>query len=460
MKATRLVLEGNVEMVAVQSLKHSRLGRSHRALAVLLSLPLVLAPSAVALADDKEVPMLAQNADPQSVDNIDPAILATMKQQEALQPAVDALYKEHLSAPNSGFAGIAYEGSGLTLYYKGTLSAEMASAVARHGTGGTIAVRPAAHSLAELESDARKVSDAIKAHRSSDIQAVHLANDGSGLVVERVPASVAAEMAAKRARKGKAPVIPAAQIVSDAQLTVPVRITTADTTVELMSDDVTVNAVASRRNDYSPWNGGGRWEAWRLGVSRGTCTTGFGVKNAAGRKFVLSAGHCATPPDYGRQGYLSSLEFMGTIWSERVEYDILLIDDDGSSLIFDGSNTTSNTKVVHSWGYWVANQLVCQSGQTSGTICGLKQLNSTNIIMGCCDSDGDSGYTIYGVIRTSQIDGATAARPGDSGASVFTLDGTGVRAKGIVSAASGSTMYFQDLADVERQYGMYVVTTG
>jgi hypothetical protein len=37
------------------------------------------------------------------------------------------------------------------------------------------------------------------------------------------------------------------------------------------------------------------------------------------------------------------------------------------------------------------------------------------------------------------VDGGTAGRGGDSGGPVFTLDGSGVRAKGIVSAGGGNT---------------------
>lgn len=55
----------------------------------------------------------------------------------------------------------------------------------------------------------------------------------------------------------------------------------------------------------------------------------------------------------------------------------------------------------------------------------------------------------------------TAALGGDSGGPVFTLVGTtGVRAKGIVSGASsgGSTLIWQDWADVISSFNAYPVT--
>ncbi|MGW4680301.1 S1 family peptidase [Micromonospora taraxaci] len=417
--------------------------------ASLVLIPLAMAPSNVALAQDTPKPASEAKPDAQSTENIDPTILATMQEQAKLQPAVQALYEEYVKAPNSGFAGVAFEGPGLTLYFKGSLTTSMTSAVARARAYGPIKVSPAAHSKSELEANAAKISDTIKSRGNSDIQAVSVEHNGSGLVIERIPATQSAQIATRRAAKGKAPIVPAASIIRDAGLSVPVQVTTGEKPIELM---------ASRIDDFSAWNGGGRWESWRNGSLRGTCTTGWGVKNGAGTKFVLTAAHCATAPDIARQGQGSTLETMGPVHSENWGYDIILIGAQGSGLIFDGTATTSNTKPVRSWGYWAANELVCQSGSTSGTICGLKQLNSTDITFNCCDSDGDQGYTVKGLIKTTRTAGGTAVRGGDSGGPVFTLDGTGVRAKGITSAGSGSTMYFQDWADIAREYGAYPVT--
>jgi hypothetical protein len=414
--------------------------------ATIIAIPLALASPATALAQEKEASKIG-TSDPQSIENLDPALLAEMRRQAVLEPAVHALYREHVASPGSGWAGIAFEGDGLTLYYEGPLTSKMTAALNQARRYGPVNVVAAAHSLAELEREALKIHEVVDLRGGSDIQAVELAHDGSGLVVERVPAGTAAELAAKRAARGEAPLVAAAEVVRDARLAVPVKITTAS---------APITAMAARRDDFAPWNGGGRWESWRNGASRMACTTGFGV-TSGGTTYVLTAAHCATAPDYGRQGYQSTLEYMGPVIRENYSYDLILINARGSGLIFDGSNTTSTTKSVLSWGYWAANQLVCQSGATSGTICGLRQHNSADIIINCCDSDGDSGYRLYGLIRTTQVDGGTAGRGGDSGGPVFTLDGSGVRAKGIVSAGSGNTMYFQDWADVERLYSAYPV---
>jgi len=358
---------------------------------------------------------------------------------------VTALYEGDAATTESGFAGVAYEGSGVTLYYKGALTPEMKAAVAKARAVGPIAVKAAAFSEAELQRASDKITDR-SISVGGVIQSVELETDGSGLTVESVPTAVVAAAAAKRSAKKLKPLVSARDVVSAAKVDVPVRFTTGTEQLKLM---------ASRTDDFSPWNGGGRWSSYRGDDVRGTCTLGFGTKNNAGERFVLTAAHCGTPPDQAAQGIPgSSFQHMGPVYQQSVSADLLIIRANGSSLIFDGTSTTSNTRLVTGWAYWAKNQLVCQSGMVSGTICGLRQQSSGNQTMGCCDSDGDQGYTIQGLIKTTKDGGGTAVRTGDSGGPVFTYNGANVTAKGITSLGGGSTMYFQDWADVGRIWGL------
>ena len=414
----------------------------------LLSLLLVGTPALAA--EDKPVSLPVP--DPQSTDNLDPQIRDVMLRQDALQPAVTALYESYLAEPTSGFTSVAFEGEGLTLYYKGTQTARMKLALAQARRIGPVAVKSAAYSLAELESDAATI-DAANAKAGGNLQSVSLRYDGTGLDVKRMPAATAQRVAGAT---GRSALVDVTTVLRDVKLSAPVTVSTA--TEE-------VNLLVSRRADSSPWNGGGRWESWRGGERRGICTTGFGI-NAYSRTYVLTAAHCATAPDRAYQGMFNggsgtTFKEMGGVTRESWEYDLILIDAPGYFRMFDGNATTSNYKTVNGWGYHAANELVCQSGAVSGVVCGLKTGSSENIIVSCNtpDSDGDCGYTIKGLIRTTQTSGSRAAQGGDSGGPVFTLMGTGVRAKGILSAGSGSTMYFQDWADVIRLYNGYPRTS-
>ena len=410
-----------------------------------------LLPATAASASGAPSSPTVRSTDPQSTDNLSPATLATMRRQEELQPALQAIWDEQTKTPDSGFAGVAFEGDGLSLYWKGPLTPGMTNAVGRARRTGPVTIKAATFSAAELQAQGAKIHSAIGRRGTSDIQQIGYEPDGGALDVVRQPASVMGPMRAARALAGKPTPATAEQILSDAAVTVPVHLSTAAAPVTTMS----------RVDDSSPWNGGDEWEDWHGNSEtspRARCTTGFGV-NSGGHSWVLTAAHCGSVGDTAFQGSFSSGVWhqMGPINSDQWAYDLLLIDAPGWYVIFDGSPTTNTTKGVKGWGNWAANELVCQSGMTSGTICNIKQQKSTDIVVSqkSPDSDGDSGYTIHGLIQSVQIDGKTAVRPGDSGGPVFTLYGTGVRAKGITSAGEGSQFFFQDWADVIRLFGAY-----
>lgn len=368
-------------------------------------------------------------------------LLTTMRRQEALQPAVTAIYETYMRSPGSAFAGIEFEPDSVVLYYKGQLSPAMTAAVVAARKYGPTEVRNAAFSLAELEAENARIEADEVVRGRSDIQSVAYRVDGSGLDIELMPESAIIDANASLMSTGKPRLRSARQMISGLKLAVPVSISVASHVITPMT---------TRLVDRSPWNGGDRFT-----INSGfMCTTGFGVI-ASGRSWILTAAHCAAFAQPTFQGTLPGAlnRPMGPVNSDQRDFDMLLIDTSGSRLIFDGSPTTDRTKNVNSRGFHVSGELVCQSGATSGTVCGLRTGSSTDVRFGCCDSDGGSGYTVRGLIRTNQIDGGTAVRGGDSGGPVFTLDGAGVRAKGTVSAGGGTEMFFQDWADAIRLFG-------
>ena len=424
----------------------------YRRWAALLSVPVLglclgAAPAAHAKTTDGPGQAIA---DPWAGDNIDPHILAIMRQQEKLNPAVTILTQAAMADPNSGIASVAFEGAGLSLYWKGALTPAMSSALAAARRIGPVTVKPAAYSQAELMAARDRIE---KAETGSDIQTIKMNSDGSGLSIERIPPTATKALAAKAARAAKvagarAPLQTAADVVAAAGVTVPVRITTASAPITLYSCP---SSGCIRTNDESPWNSGdyinwyhntqGNW--WH-------CTTGFGVRvpSWGSQTYILTAAHCATwHAGGGDDAYDGAYEYMGrAMLTEDWDKDLILIDARGYPWMFDGDANTGRHKVVHSWGYRATGEYLCQSGSTSGTVCGL-QTQGGDITNWGCDSDG-ACYYLHGLTQALQVNGQQAAQGGDSGGPVFSLDGDGVRAKGIVSAGQGNSLLFQDMADV------------
>jgi hypothetical protein len=369
----------------------------------------------------------------QSHPAISPEVLAIMRKQEALNPAASIIMRAAI-LDGGGYSNLAFRGKGLTLYWKGQLPPAVAAAVATARRMGLVEVQPAAYSLAELRAEAEKLlgPDGLG---GSDIQQIAYESDGSGLLVEKMPKRTAAAAAAKSAQ----PVANAEQKIAAANMRVPVTISTASRPLLFQGC-----LPCSRLDDSSPWNSGSftRWKSQYAHPGKDVgCTTGFGV-NLQGQSWVLTAAHCATRySGWGDNAYDGAGELIGRATAtEDWAHDIMIVNGRGYGRMWDGLPNTRTYKVVRSWGYWIDGEFLCQSGATSGTVCSLQTQRQTVANHGC-DSDGDC-YTVYDLGRVLHTQGQTASQGGDSGGPVFALDGSGVRAKGLLSAGDGSEMLF------------------
>jgi hypothetical protein len=401
----------------------------------------LILPAVITRPRESAIEPAAEQTDSWSGD-MSPQTLAIMRRQEKLEPALKILGDEHVQDQSSGYAGIAFEGDGLTLYWKGELTPGMAASVDNARAIGNVSVKQAKYSEAELKAAGASINQQIKALGATDIQTIGYPADGSGLHIELQPDATRQSWAAARIKHGKPAIVSAPELVARAGVTVPVTFSVASAPMTKTVD---------RYHDSPAWNGGGVW----YNVSKGLrCTTGFGV-HGYGSSFVLTAAHCASNGD---DIELSSTDLGNIVYIDDWRSDILLLNTPGWHVIFDGGPTTSTTKSVLNWGFWAQNELVCQSGTTSGTVCNIKEIDSEDISwpQDHPDSDGDWGYTVYGEIRGDQMDGYPGSRGGDSGAPVFTLNGSGVTAKGIDSASGDPNhMFFQDWGTIGLDLGVY-----
>ncbi|BBH70021.1 hypothetical protein ACTI_67060 [Actinoplanes sp. OR16] len=378
---------------------------------------------------------------------IDAATQAEMDRQAALEPALTKIMEARFEDPDSGFAGVAYEGSGLSVYYKGALEPEMQTAVTEARTLGTVSLKSAAYSEAELNSAGDGIWTAIdQLGGSSEIQQITYHTEGDAITVVRDPLVTQSLTPAQIAAGGTPATVE--QVLAKANVQVPVKIESVPGTgVESTA------ARYDRFNDYAPFNGGGAWTSF-VGTSstkRSLCSLGFGVRSE-GIDYIVSAGHCANTGDMTRSGdysrSTSTHKDIGKVVSKLKSYDLLLIRGKGSAVLWSGSSLTSGTvRNIDSWGYWAKNQQVCRTGIRTALVCNLKQEASA-------DLRAEDGSIVKGLIRARQLDGKTASVKGDSGGTVWSTDGSGARIRGTVTgvdASRPSHLYFQDMADVRNR---------
>ncbi len=189
------------------------------ALAVLLLAAAPATPALTAAAPSE--PTAARSQAPQSSDDIDPVIREEMLRQSATGPAQRVIMAEQLTTPQSGFASLAYSDGGLILYWKGELTSGMRAALTQARRWCSVAVKPAAHSDAELKAAGRKIWNATRDRRTG-IHSIGYMADGSGLEVARIPPDESARSAGDS--RATEPITPLARLVQEAGVTVPVTI--------------------------------------------------------------------------------------------------------------------------------------------------------------------------------------------------------------------------------------------
>ncbi|MBM7815090.1 S1 family peptidase [Saccharothrix algeriensis] len=360
-----------------------------------------------------------------------PSSAAVQARMLAQRPYVDAASRiEGAAHDAAGFAGVAVRDDRVVVWWKGDPPARVAEEVGRSRV--RVEVRPAAHSWAELRVAADRVAARMKADPASPVHMVRVPVDGS-----RVVALVDRDVTD----------------VSPAESGVPVEVVRHQRLHPAAGP-------ATRYNDgwngdaHGPFAGGGAIVNRENGTR---CTAGFGVRDGSGARFLLTAGHCGRVGRGWDNGNRS--RFIGDARAEHAAHDLLLVAANSSDRMWDGGATANSfTKRVSGWDRAVAGAMVCQSGSTSGALCGVR--NSDDFVHSYCDTDAYGNYECYSdlVYAYAEDRTRTVCRGGDSGGPVFTPAGTGVvRAVGTLSGCGGWALLYQDFHTATRDLG---ITTG
>jgi len=176
-------------------------------------------------------------------------------------------------------------------------------------------------------------------------------------------------------------------------------------------------------------------------VASNRCSLGFNVRNSAGARFFLTAGHCT---NIGATWYANSSHttVLGTRTGTSfpgndygiVQYTNSSISNPGA--VGSQDITTSRTARV--------GETACRRGSTTGVHCGtIQALNATvNYAQG----------TVTGLIRTN-----ICAEPGDSGGSLYAgTAALGLTSGGSGNCSSGGTTFFQPVTEPLGVFGVSV----
>lgn len=278
------------------------------------------------------------------------------------------------------------------------------------------------------------------------IDSAAAAPDGSGILVTATPHGMAAlktEMTAMTAKTA-----------------IPVTVTAGSP----------ITAMSWRWNDGRPEIGGDVLLGNARGGGRAQCTAGLAAEDSNGRDYLITADHCFTTGSgaYGEGDAVGNFGFtfgsqFGTVTSDQnVEFDSEAIDTG----LYNGAGSNSDEAdqpqgkwyAVNSYAYSYNGDSVCQDGARSyytghGVPCGIV-VNNQDIYYSYVWDDG-SAHTSRGVSGTAGY----AVTQGDSGALVFTINGSSTRqARGQVSAESngGSTLYWVEATDIFNHLGLHL----
>jgi V8-like Glu-specific endopeptidase len=194
----------------------------------------------------------------------------------------------------------------------------------------------------------------------------------------------------------------------------------------------------SRDNDTAPWSGGARITNTSIGAG---CTSGFGVDTPSGPA-ILTAGHCGDP---GHRFTDGGGELIGTAGGVDKNFDIMVIPARATSnKIYDGGNDSSQQRTVTSAGAPFIGEKLCQSGRTSANAVG-RPICNLQVQFEHTDSQR--------LWEARQLDGETAARPGDSGGPVYFDRGDGtVIARGTTTRVAGRQFGFGGWEKSEQRF--------
>src|SRR5690349_3931505 len=238
-------------------------------------LPHIIALAAMSLVDATTMAQTSTDDRTGSSSTPTASTSQTDRQSELLKKAakqvrleIDKNWNNYLGG-SDGFNSIGFTADTVIIHWSGAVPANVTKAIERARRIAPVRVQVAQYSRIQLKAAARRIGNHIDGLAATEsMHSIYVVNNNS-IRVEVTPGYDT--FAAKAA-------LP--------EVGVPVEVTEGEP-IEL----------TSRSDDSAPWKGGAFFHSLRDGRVRAGCTTGFGVYQS-GHKYILTAAHCATAPDW------------------------------------------------------------------------------------------------------------------------------------------------------------------
>ncbi|GLZ79486.1 hypothetical protein Afil01_42930 [Actinorhabdospora filicis] len=212
----------------------------------------------------------------------------------------------------------------------------------------------------------------------------------------------------------------------------------------------------SRRRDTTSWIGGAALSGSGTTAGDGwLCTSGIPARaNSDNRSYLITAAHCFGSgqdvwtgwENYGRNriGYVSGVND----W-----WDAAAIDTSSTGTtaawVWEGGQDSTVDRQISGIRYSYQGDWVCHSGFSSGQVCDIHVINQD------VTWTGENGKGHRGVEAAKDTPG-DAARPGDSGGTVWTTTGSSRQVRGIVSWGGRSLVRWTEATDILGSFGMHI----
>lgn len=210
----------------------------------------------------------------------------------------------------------------------------------------------------------------------------------------------------------------------------------------------TITDSFSRKDDIAPfWGGGGI--VLSTGVAR--CSSGYAVKNAAGIRFQVTAGHCFKNGQTARTELGGRI--VGTVRGNGLpskDMELLGGQSYGTYIFIGGTNDARSAHIASAADPVVGYANYCHSGRTTGQHCGHKVTSVTATV---CTTSGCKSPVIA-------FTGGVLPSGGDSGSPFYanSVDVPDKHIRGHIIAVGGNAAYAEKWSRVAAAYGVSIVT--